>query len=207
MVAPLTCSLATARIRRTGCPHENKVISTRRSRRHHHDRRAGRAGRRTVLKIDSEISLEGREPPGAAHDRLSCRGDLAGDPADGARTSCLARSGRTTAVRCKRWARQGQRLQRCAALLCAARSFVVVRTFGGGWDRMQLGDMLSVSCRHAGSVTGLRVDREAALDALESSHTCTVSESACHVVPPRVRWVYIREQPRAGRSRVNFRPR
>ena len=41
----------------------------RRSRRDNHDRRAGRSYRRTVLKIDSETPLEGREPPGAAGDR------------------------------------------------------------------------------------------------------------------------------------------
>ena len=39
-----------------GGPNENKVISTSRSWRHHHDRRAGRAAPRTTFKIDSEAT-------------------------------------------------------------------------------------------------------------------------------------------------------
>ena len=107
---------------------------------------------------------------GAAGDRSSSCGDPAGDRVDGARASCPGRSGRTDGVRCECWSRQGQWLRRCATFLCASQSFVVVRTFGGSWGGMQLSDVRSVSYRHAGSVTGSRVDQEAAVDALESSH-------------------------------------
>ena len=54
--------LQLARRRCVGYPAESKVISTRRRRYDHHDRPARRVCQRTVLKIDSKTSLEGREP-------------------------------------------------------------------------------------------------------------------------------------------------
>ena len=60
------------------------------------------------------------------------------------------------------------------AVIGGATPFVCLAVFCRGahiqgcWDRMKLGDVHAVGRSRAGSVSGFRVDRPAALDALES---------------------------------------
>eukprot|EP00966_Prymnesium_polylepis_P022631 520620-Prymnesium_polylepis.1 len=107
LLLTLTCSCATAGRRCTACHDERKMISASRSSRHRHDRRARRDRRRTTLKIDSEPSIEDREPLGAAGGLSRGSGDADGDLVDERRASRPGRSERASAARIERTWRMG----------------------------------------------------------------------------------------------------
>ena len=92
---------------------------------------------------------------------------------DGLHACCPGRPGLATAARFERWARQGKQLMPCAACcLPHGPLFVVVRTFDAVGTGCQLEDVHAVGRSRAGSVSGFRVDRPAALNAREVLRVC-----------------------------------